>query len=305
VQFRLAGSNPEYRVWSPPAITGTKLTVDPNNPGFQPSIWTSLFTGFGVTLSMYEQAGSTDFFIPTTFTGRWNAQAQCEATQGPGTGWVAPCLTNAVCFDGFPPPVPVVGGGIGAPPIDLNGLVQGRFTGGQISSMPAHPNPGLVNYPTCFYVSGMTINGAAGDPQQDHFWEQIVPGPEITEGRHIYYVLLVRVFYQQTVWDFGDGTTVTIPGGGASPVTPPTQCGNVPGQQFLVAHTYTKYSTGGGFQVTVTHQFGVDVTEMWWDAASPPAHVLQFPNAVPPVPVVAANQPYAMPVVQEEGVPVS
>jgi hypothetical protein len=76
-------------------------------------------------------------------------------------------------------------------------------------------------------------------------------------------------------------------------------------QQYLVAHDYHKYSSGNGFDVTVTTHYGVDVTELWWDGASPPAHRLDFPNAIPPVAVGATNQPYAMPVVQEEGVPVS
>jgi len=171
-----------------------------------------------------------------------------------------------------------------------------------ISSLPAHPNPGLVNIATCFYVSGMTIDGAPGDPLEDHFWEQIVQGPLITEGRHVYYVILIHVYYQQTVWDFGDGTRVTIPGGGSSVEPVPQQCGPVPGQQFQVAHTYQRYSTGAGFQVRVTHQFGVDVTEMWQDGVGP--HRVDFLNAVAPVPVIAQNQPYVMPVIQEEGVPI-
>jgi hypothetical protein len=147
----------------------------------------------------------------------------------------------------------------------------------------------------------MTVAGG-GNPTQDHFWEQIVPGPEITEGRHIYYVILIHVYYQQTVWDFGDGTTVTILQGGTPPETPPSQCGNVPGQQFLVAHTYRQYSTAGQFPVVVTHQFGVDVREMWQDAGG--THEVDFPNAVPPVAIGAQNQPYVKQVVQEEGVPV-
>jgi len=76
----------------------------------------------------------------------------------------------------------------------------------------------------------------------------------------------------------------------------------VPGQQFQVAHTYQRYSAGDGFHVTVTHQFGVDVTEMWRDGFGP--HRVDFLNAVAPVPVIAQNQPYLMPVIQEEGVPI-
>ncbi|TMC04485.1 MAG: hypothetical protein E6J41_24725 [Chloroflexi bacterium] len=78
----------------------------------------------------------------------------------------------------------------------------------------------------------------------------------------------------------------------------------MPDQQFLVAHTYHRYSTGDGFHVSVTHQYGIDVTELWRDA-DPNAHRLDFPNAVPPVAVPSTPLPaYVIPVVQEEGVPV-
>jgi hypothetical protein len=308
VAFRLNGSIPEAQsMGAPEAPQGQKETVDPNNPKLFWTGWARL-NDYGVSLGDYQAAGTMDPFLPFIFNGTWNANGQCEAIQGVGTGWVEGCngtntvIVNALCKDWFNTPVPVAAGPIGVPPgIDLNGLVQGRFTGGQISSQPNNPNPGLVNVPTCYYVTGMTVAGG-GNPTQDHFWEQIVQGPGITEGRHIYYVILIHVSYQQTVWDFGDGTTVTIPQGGASPETPPSQCGNVPGQQFLVAHTYRQYSTAGQFPVVVTHQFGVDVREMWQDAGG--THEVDFPNAVPPVAVGAQNQPYVKQVVQEEGVPV-
>jgi hypothetical protein len=329
IQLRLSGSTPEYRVWAPSSTVvpniGTPFAVDPNNPGFQPGPWKPVFLdlsfhSIGINLLEYMFGGTTwDYFAPFSLNGHWNAQGQCAGTQQGLEGWIAQCTTqwagrgqrgNSIsggCQDAFPPPVPIDAPNpipLGALPINLNGLVQGIFTGGQISSMPAAPRPGLVNAGTCFYVTGMTIDGALGDPLQDHFLEQIVQGPEITEGRHVYYVILMRVYYQQTIWDFGDRTTVPpIPGGGSLPEPLPQQCGNVPGQQFLVAHTYRRFSTGGGFPVTVTHEFGVDVTEMWQDGFG--AHVVNFPNAVAPVPVVATNQPYMMPVVQEEGVPVS
>jgi hypothetical protein len=311
VAFRLAGSIPEAQSEGPPvAPQGQKVTVDPNNPQIHTTGWAAL-NDYGVSMGDYKAAGTMDPFLPFIFNGTWNANGQCEAIQGvagAGSGWVEGCnatntvIVNALCKDWFNTPVPVAAGPIGVPPgIDLNGLVQGRFTGGQISSLPNNPNPGLVNVPTCYYVTGMTVAGG-GNPTQDHFWEQIVPGPEITEGRHIYYVILIHVYYQQTVWDFGDGTTVTILQGGTPPETPPSQCGNVPGQQFLVAHTYRQYSTAGQFPVVVTHQFGVDVREMWQDAGG--THEVDFPNAVPPVAIGAQNQPYVKQVVQEEGVPV-
>jgi hypothetical protein len=188
--------------------------------------------------------------------------------------------------------------------VDLRALLRGQFTGGTIASLPAAPNPGVTNVPVCFYVRGMTVDGQPTDPQQDIRWEQIVEGPDVGEGRHVYFVFVIDVGHQSTTWDFGDGTIVTIPNGGASPEPVPRQCPNVPAQQFLVAHTYHSYSTGDGFHVTVSHQFGIDVTEYWRDA-DPHAHRLDFPDAVPPVVVPSAPQPaYVIPVVQEEGVPI-
>jgi hypothetical protein len=316
ITFRLNGATPEYHRLAPVngsavATPGSPETWDPANPQWTDTPawgWIGFSNDYPITPAMYKLAGTSyNYFLHWEFFGTWNAQHQCVAKGGIGNqGWVQPCALNiggvaAGCTDQVPNVPGAVGPmAIGGIPIDLNGLVRGRFTGGQISSRPDNPNPGLVNVPTCFYVTGATVDGAVADPQQDYYWEQIVQGPDLGEGRHVYYVLLVHVSYLDTVWDFGDGTTATVGKGGS--VADP-RCGNVSGQQLATTHTYVRYSAGDGYHVTVTHHFGIDVSEMWRDGAG--AHQINVPNAIPPVAVVPANQPYAKSIIQEEGVPVS
>jgi hypothetical protein len=319
VTFRLNGSTEQYNSIQPRSDQfGDPFTQDPMAPQWQSNGWQDLVLMAGNSQStadsVYEQAGTVDWFWHWVFDGTWarvGQQLKCVGS-GPTHGWNTTCtlamLFTTACFDAFPPPVPPVSPGIPIAGLgfDLNAFLTGQFFGGTITSLPAKPNPGLTNIPTCFYVSGMTVNGQPADPQQDVFWERIVQGPQVEpEGRHVYFVFVIHVSYTGTVWDFGDGTTVTIPKGGSSPDAPPPACGAIPNEQFLVAHTYHRYSVGDGFHVTATHQYGVDVTELWQDASPPHPHVLNFPNAIPPVNVPSLPLPaYVMPVVQEEGVPV-
>jgi len=328
VQFRLNGSTPQLLALQPTWSGGT-FVADPLNPTWQS--WANqgwidvMFWGGAPGVpppvamangTLYQMAGTTDFFYHWTFDGTWarvGAQFKCKPDpNSPTGGWNTTCTAlsdlQTSCFDPFPPAVPPVSPGLPLPGlnVDLNAFLRGQFTGGTITSLPGKPNPGLANVPVCFFVSGMTVNGQPADPQQDVFWEKIVEGPDVGEGRHIYFVFVIHVSYKDATWDFGDGSSVTIPRGGSSPEPLPQggQCVRAPNQQFLVAHTYNRYSTGDGFHVTVTHRYGVDVTEYWRDA-DPNPHVLQFPDAVPPVAVPAQPLPaYTIPIVQEEGVPV-
>lgn len=323
VLFRLNGSTPQLLALEPTWSGGT-FTADPLNPTWESTPdnagWTDVMLWGGAdapvalnNANLYQMASTTDFTYDWTFDGIWTkvgTQVKCVGS-GPDSGWGTTCtaLTDlqTSCFTPHQPGTPPVGTPqpVGALGLDLNAFLRGQFTGGTITSLPGNRSPGLTNIPTCFYVSGMTVNGRPEDPQQDVVWERIVEGPDVGEGRHVYFVFIIRIRYVQTVWDFGDGTVVPIPQGGSSPEAPPGQCGNVPDQQFLVAHTYQRYSTGDGFHVTVTHQFGVDVTEFWQDSTPPHPHELDFPNVIPPVSVPAQPAPaYVMPVVQEEGVPI-
>ena len=326
VQFRLNGSTPQLLALEPTWRNGI-YTADPLNPtweswanegwidvafwGGAPGVPPPVAMANG---TLYQMAGTTDFFYHWTFDGTWakvGSQFKCQPDPAsPTGGWNTTCTAlsdlQTSCFDPFTPLSPPASTGlpVSGLNVDLNAFLRGQFTGGTITSLPPSPNPGLTNVPVCFYVSGMTVNGQPANPQQDVTWEKIVQGPLLGEGRHIYFVFVIHVNYQGTTWDFGDGTTVTIGKGGASPEPAPSQCGNVPNQQFLVAHTYNRYSTGDGFHVTATHRYGVDVSEFWRDS-DPQPHELDFPNAVPPVDVPSAPLPaYVIPIVQEEGVPI-
>jgi hypothetical protein len=220
VDFRFAG-RAEYRVEAPPStIVGQSVSVDPSNPGIVDFGWSGTFIPYGISAADYEHAGTMNAFEPWDFIGQWTAQGLCKGTQGINTGWVEDCgpgpvntvTADAVCVHWRPPGAPVVGGpiGIGGLPIDLNAFLRGQFKGGTISSLPNNPNPGLINVGTCFSITGMAIQGG-GNPLGQQTWEQIVQGPEIagTDGRHIYYTLVIRVSYRGTDWNWGDGTGAT------------------------------------------------------------------------------------------------
>lgn len=257
--------------------------------------------------SFFQSAGTTDYYTPWLFDGHWE-NGKCT---NPGNVWTSPCRINGSgtfpeCLNPQPRVVAGPQAPVGLLGENLPALVNGRFTGGIVSSIPDAPaHPGLINVATCFYVSNMTVDGQPADPTQEAVWQKVVVGPDdVDEGRHIVYVFRVHVLYRQTTWDFGDGSPpLVIQGGNSGPA--PAECTqrSVPNQQFVAAHTYTRYSIGGGFHVTVNHQYAVDVEEFWWDSAG--SHRVNIPDAVPPVNVPGAPQPFfAMPVVQEEGVPI-
>jgi hypothetical protein len=124
-------------------------------------------------------------------------------------------------------------------------------------------------------------------------------GPQLagTEGRHVYYTLVVQSTYTRTDWSWGDNSP------GAPDSSVPGQCGQVPHGGVLVAHTYKQYSGAQPFPVTATRHYTIDVTELWVDANGP--HEADMPNAVGPLDITALNQPYPKQVTQEEGVPIS
>jgi hypothetical protein len=250
-------------------------------------------------------AGHRDYFTTWTYNGTWKKQPdgsfKCMALNT--GGWSMPCSGKSLivqCFDFVtqtvvpnapPPPLP--------PGFDANAFLKGLVFAGNISSIPQDPHPGVTNLPVCFYVSGMTINGQLADPTQDVWWEQIVLGPPVDpQGRSIYFVFRIHVFYRFSEWSFGDQGTADLPApGSADPLCPPRNGG----QQLVASHTYTQYSPGqSGFPVTVTHHFGIDVQEVWVD--SRPGTQQGNPPQIPDVTIPSA--PFAKTIVQEEGVPV-
>lgn len=305
------GKGTEFQAMDPANIIAPDST-----PNFVTDPWRGGYFGVSVAVNLFPSdyisgdewlylAGSRDYFTTWTYNGTWKKQPdgsfKCLALNT--GGWSMPCSGKSLivqCFDfdlqtvvpNAPPPA--------LPPgFDANAFLKGLVFGGTISSIPDNPRPGVTNLPTCFYVNGMTVNGKPADPTQDVWWEQIVLGPPVDpQGRGIYFVFQIHVFYRGTVWDFGDGNqSAMLPAPGS--VTPPCPQPNA-NQQLATMHTYTSYSTGDGFHVTVTHHYGIDIQEVWVDSRPGTQH--GNPPAIPDVEIPTA--PFAKPVVQEEGVPV-
>jgi len=260
----------------------------------------------------FQHAGTTDYYMPWTYEGAWTMQNGRLTCTNPTNQWRSPCnLAQGLIINCLIPEAQAVVGG--QAPVALLGenlpnFVNGHFSGGDITSLPdaRQQHPGLTNLKTCFYVTNMRVDGQLADPNEDIVFEKTVIGStDVGEGRHVVYVFRVHVHRLETVLDFGDGT-VSAPIGlnGTSPEDPAPFCTqNAPaGQQFVIAHTYHKYSPPGGFQVTIRHRYGVDLQEFWFDSNG--TNRVDISNVVPPTEVVAAPAPFLMPVVQEEGVPI-
>jgi hypothetical protein len=323
VLFRLNNGVPEInaQIPAPPGI-GHNSTMDPLNPNFAWQGWLPVVDwggGIGApppvataNSTLYDMAGTTDFFYAWTFDGTWTlvgGQLKCKADPNLfGDGWNTTCTAASdlatSCLDPAGPATPPVSGPmpIAGLNIDLTAFLRGRFFGGNITSRPDAPHPGLTNIATCFYVTGMTVDGKPADPNQDVTWEVIKEGPDVGEGRHVYFTFMIDVHRDSTELDFGDGSQPAQIGNSAgSPEPVPPQCVNVADQAFLVAHTYTHYSTGAGFPVRITSRYTADVTEFWRDADG--LHVQPFPGAAT-LGVPSQPAPFTMPIVQEEGVPI-
>jgi hypothetical protein len=295
IQARLNGQNAEYKTLTPGSFSiGQPVAVDPASPPWHTQgfgSWSGDFVPGNLSDDLYIQSGTYDLYRPWEFDGKWNDKGQCVGTQGWRCG-----NGQHVCIDMVTPANPPVGSQlpITALPFDLRAFVQGQFSGGQISSLPnGRPNPGLVNLPTCFYITGMAVTGG-GDPLLDEWWQQIVEGPALDEGRHVFYSFVIHVYYSGTVWDFGDGPS------GSTGVQQQASCPNQGNPQFVVPHTYNRYNTAG-YQVRVTHTYRVDASEAWVDAGGP--HSVDVATRIQ-IPVPAQPAPYIMPIIQEEGVPI-
>jgi hypothetical protein len=315
VDFRYPGYGPQYDSTSPynliePFAT-TNFTADPwHGANFGVSTVNNPFPSNYISGDQwYYSAGFGDYYMTWWYDGTWKRQPD-GTLKCAGQGWQNRCSGQGLtvqCFDfvprgvAAPGPLPLTALGF-----DLNAFLAHRVYGGKITALPDNPNPGLTNIGTCFYVSGMTADRQPTDPRQDVYWEQIVPGPPVDDrGHQVYFVFVIHVFYSRTVWNFGDGgDDVAIPVNGTSPDPIPRECGPVPNQQFLVSHVYHKYSPPAGFQVTVMHHYGVDVTEVWTDTNGQ-TNRQEFAPAIPDL-QIPGDPPggFFKQVIQEEGVPV-
>lgn len=296
------GQNCWYVTYQPVKIQvgagGSVTEFDPNANG-------ALGPGLGyppdlAPVPIVEQENN-DIYMPFRFSGKADANGNCTVNVTSQLGCPNPVpFTNFVvagniCWQTFPHPA--VGGGIPpgqiVPFIDAANLLQ--FIGvGTISSLPADPNPGLVNIGTCFFLNGATFTALGGGPQPittPAFYTMSVSQPvNDGTGRLIFYVFRIELAFTGLTWDFGDGSTTPDP-------TPPGPCTTVPAE-LRASHTYHAYGT---FPVTITEHYDVTVEEFWEDAngANPP---IVLNGLIPPITRVLG--PFPKTVIQEEGVPV-
>jgi hypothetical protein len=307
VRFAYPGQGPLYQHQTPfnviEKFATNQTSTDPfrganfstsNNPGM------TYISGD----QWYYSAGFGAWYETWSYDGTWqkepNGTIGCSGT----TGWQSRCAGRSLfvqCFD-FVPQTVAAPGPAPLPPdlIDLAAFVSGKVFGGNMTAVP-NGRPGVTNLATCFYLNGVTVGGQPANPNQDTFWEQIVTGgPVDGDGHQIYFVFVIHVFYEKTVWDWGDTTQTPIQGGGTSlDQNCPAPAANQP---FAASHVYNRYSTGDGFHVTVTHYFGVSATEVWTDT-NLQTNRFDFPTQEVPVP--GNPQPFfAKQIVQEEGVPI-
>jgi hypothetical protein len=290
---------------------GDVFEYEPNYDGTYPGgfRWPALVKQIPVMAAEDE-----NIYFPYVFTGKYDQNNRCTVPVGGSIpnapGWAQGCiagvvapipltgLSSNVCWVTVPNAITGPPGGI-APPagplFNLQQTINQSIAPGNLASMPDNPNPGLVSIGTCFFVQGASVTGANGAPQpitQPSYFQMTVPVPA-NDGtnRFIFYVIRVKVAYQGTRWDFGDGSTTPDP----PPV--PGPCSQVQYSE-QATHTYHRYGT---FQVTATEAYGVTVDEYWDDAAGP--HHVTLTNLI--APIARTLGPYAKTILQEEGVPVT
>lgn len=182
-----------------------------------------------------------------------------------------------------PPPAPLTPAT--SPPPNLNPYYAQIFqeiktSPGTISAAPPN-HSGLVNLPTCFWLTGQAV------PQQKQVTMDLKGAPD-PAGQQITYHITLTVTLNQLSWDFGDASITQTP--------PPTQCVGISGDPHsLVAHAYVTYSNPD-FMVTASETYTGSVTMTWTDSNGP-----QAPPAVGGPTQTITTAPYPIKVDQEEG----
>jgi hypothetical protein len=286
----------QYQVfWPDPTFNGNgSSTPEPQDVG-------RVISGIGAK-EFFMRGGSTDFYLPFTLKGKWNANATDCVPKDPkdpqaSYTWNCPGATIAfACLlqrangpvDTGGLPLTALTGGL----TNLRGLMLQLIHPGNILTLPAEPHPGVVNIPTCFFLNGADIDGQ--DVRQPATFEMVLVGPADGNGRQIFYVFRVDLMLQSVDWQFGDGSGQVegLPG----------PCLGVSNAPLQFAHRYRTYSPPGGFPVVATETFSIHVTEYWSDANGPePPHDL---GDLPPIAVNPGPPGFVKHVIQEEGVPV-
>src|SRR5439155_24581127 len=70
--------------------------------------------------------------------------------------------------------------------VDLRARMLQLIHPGQISTLPAQPNPALVNTPTCFFIDGSDIDGQSVNLSAE--FELVILGLPDATARQVYYV---------------------------------------------------------------------------------------------------------------------
>jgi hypothetical protein len=292
------------------SLTGDTEMVfwpDPSNPGTgsdtpEPQSVARVISGIDAK-GFFMQGGTTDFFNPFTLNGVWDGTGfQCKPKDpaNPQASFRPVCTGATIALGCLVQQGHAIGGGplgIGAlqgGQIDLRARMLQLVHPGQITSLPAQPNPALVNSPACFFINGADIDGQ--DVNQPATFELVLLGPADATGRQVYYVFRVDLALTGVTWTFGDGSGATEP--------LPQPCLGVSGAPLQFAHRYLRYSPADGFPVGATETFSVHVTEYWYDSDGQPNPPLDLGDLQPIVTNPGPVPQFRKVVLQEEGVPV-
>jgi len=304
------GADCQQEVWEPTELSLTPggqqevFWPDPANPGTgsdtpEPQFISQIIGGISA-MDFWTTAGTTtDYFMPFLLKGKVDATGACvpKDPNNPQASFNVICGTAPVpvtCLrtvthraGGGPLPITALQG------VDIRGQMLQLIHPGTVASVPAQPNPAVVNVPACFFLNGANIAGQ--DVNAPQSFELVLLGPADSDGRQVFYVFRVDVQLQGVDWNFGDnGDTVPLP----------PQCVGVSNAPLQFAHKYLRYSPPGGFGVSATETFTLHVTEFWVDANGIPNAPLDLGNlpdiVVNPGPVPGIREV----VVQEEGVPI-
>lgn len=294
MELSLTPGGQEQVFWPDPSFPGTGSDTP------EPQMVARVISGIDAK-TFFMQGGTTDFFNPFTLNGKWDATGFQCVPKDPNNpqGSFRPNCTGATIAIGClvqqghtiadGPLIGTLQGGL----VNLRALAIQLIHPGQITSLPAQPNPALVNSPACFFIDGADIDG--GNVNQPATFEMVLLGPADGTGRRVYHVFRIEIALSGVRWSFGDGSgdTEGLPGA----------CIGVSNAPLQFAHRYLRYSPADGFPVTATETFTIHVTEFWIDSngqPNAPAGADLAPVDVNPGPVPLFRKI----VVQEEGVPV-
>jgi hypothetical protein len=193
-----------------------------------------------------------------------------------------------------PEPVPI-GGTISTTTIhnlaiNIKQQLTRRYALGIPQSLPS--TQGLVNVPSCFWLTGDTA------PLDQ--WLKLVliaPGANSTS---IIYTLVIHVTAPGVDWHFDDPAD---PNDSVAPL--PAECS---GTGASTAHSYRARSDNGHqadatFHVTATQTYSIQAWLYWIDffgSSSAPVQLSPDDSTL-----TLSSQPYHLPVIQEEGVPIA